>query len=1042
MLDNNGRFLIENYRKSSVFGSFLPGISGETGIPVWSFYANRGQAITSFGIENKDHSIMEFNPAHLAYQLVSTHGFRTFMRIDGKYVEAFTCDENPQNMYIAENSLEIEEVDLINGITISVTYFTLPDEPLGALVRRITIRNDRDEKRAIEIIDGMPEVVPYGVSLSDLKEMGQTVKAWMQVEDVSSGRAYYRVRASIVDSISVSKIEEGNFAFAYRKGDSRILPVIADPDIIFSYDNSLMTAIGFKDGGLKALLEVPQNMSNNIPSAFFGYSGELSKRDDDGDSFTINEMFGSSSDKLKVEKLANKYCNDEAFEKAFDIASSLTRDITSVIDTKTGNHVFDEYCKSTYLDNVLRGGFPEMLGDKVFYLYSRKHGDMERDYNYFRMAPEFFSQGNANFRDILQNRRSDVLFAPFTKDINIKTFFNLIQTDGFNPLHIKETTYSLNKDSKAALEKLIDDKTKIDALLNALEKPYTPGHLAKLLDEYGIANDAKTIKRFVEKIVENSDTGMDAEFGEGYWTDHWEYAIDLVESYLRIFPENQDKLLFDEADYTYFDTQMIVNPRYKRYEETPNGLRQYHTIEKPAGKEIKGASLMVGTRTGEVYKTTLAEKMLLLCAVKFMTLDSYGMGVEMEGGRPGWYDALNGLPGLFGSSMCETAELCRHIEFMLAVLEKHEGDVILAEEVKALFGKLHDTIPDTFEPMTTWNNFNDIKEEYRARTMMGFSGDTASSDTIWLKDTLERMLSIVKQGIARAKEYTDGVLMPSYFSFEAKDYEKRHDGIRVNHFVPTVIPTFLEGPVHDLRLEHTKAQREAIYQSVLKSGLYDAALKMYKVNVSLSDASFELGRARAFTPGWLENESIWLHMEYKYLLELIKNGMYSHFIADFKTTAIPFLDPLVYGRSTLENSSFIASSVNPNPNIHGKGFVSRLSGSTAEFIDIWQIMMFGIAPFVTDENANVFFEPKPLIPGYLLDGTKIVEAKLLGATKTTYKVNQISDYIPGEYNVSNIEVVFDDGTVLISSDGRIAGKEALLIREGKAKEINVTLLIQ
>ena len=30
--------------------------------------------------------------------------------------------------------------------------------------------------------------------------------------------------------------------------------------------------------------------------------------------------------------------------------------------------------------------------------------------------------------------------------------------------------------------------------------------------------------------------------------------------------------------------------------------------------------------------------------------------------------------------------------------------------------------------------------------------------------------------------------------------------------------------------------------------------------------------------GWLENESIWLHMEYKYLLELIRNGMYEAFL--------------------------------------------------------------------------------------------------------------------------------------------------------------------
>ena len=27
------------------------------------------------------------------------------------------------------------------------------------------------------------------------------------------------------------------------------------------------------------------------------------------------------------------------------------------------------------------------------------------------------------------------------------------------------------------------------------------------------------------------------------------------------------------------------------------------------------------------------------------------MGIEMEAGKPGWNDAMNGLPGLFGSEM-------------------------------------------------------------------------------------------------------------------------------------------------------------------------------------------------------------------------------------------------------------------------------------------------------------------------------------------------------------------------------------------------------
>ena len=78
------------------------------------------------------------------------------------------------------------------------------------------------------------------------------------------------------------------------------------------------------------------------------------------------------------------------------------------------------------MDNVLRGGYPMQLGNnKIFYVYSRKHGDLERDYNYFSMLPEFYSQGNGNFRDVNQNRRCDTFFAPFVGRKNIQEFYSL-----------------------------------------------------------------------------------------------------------------------------------------------------------------------------------------------------------------------------------------------------------------------------------------------------------------------------------------------------------------------------------------------------------------------------------------------------------------------------------------------------------------------------------------------------------------------------------------------------------------------------------------
>ena len=179
------KFLIENYGKKSTFASFLPGISGEKGIPIWCYYVNRGQCVVSFGVDNKDHSIMEFYPAHQSYQFTKTMGFRTFLKVDGTFYEPFVDDDMPHKMYIGMNELEIEETNEALGIKVNVLYYTMPNERLGGLVRTVTITNLAGAKKDVEVLDGMPALLPYGIALKDMKETAQTTKARMQVEDVN-----------------------------------------------------------------------------------------------------------------------------------------------------------------------------------------------------------------------------------------------------------------------------------------------------------------------------------------------------------------------------------------------------------------------------------------------------------------------------------------------------------------------------------------------------------------------------------------------------------------------------------------------------------------------------------------------------------------------------------------------------------------------------------------------------------------------------------------------------------------------------------------
>ncbi|WDU83829.1 hypothetical protein [Caloramator sp. Dgby_cultured_2] len=171
---------------------------------------------------------------------------------------------------------------------------------------------------------------------------------------------------------------------------------------------------------------------------------------------------------------------------------------------------------------------------------------------------------------------------------------------------------------------------------------------------------------------------------------------------------------------------------------------------------------------------------------------------------------------------------------------------------------------------------------------------------------------------------------------------------------------------------------------------------MYKVNASLNKETIEIGRARAFTPGWLENESIWLHMEYKYMLELLKSGLYKEYYDDFKNVLIPFMDASVYGRSPLENSSFIASSANVDESIHGTGFVARLSGATAEFLSMWRLMFVGKKPFKII-NGKLTLSFNPVLPEWLFDEENKVSFNFLGRCRVTY-------YNPSRKNTYEMDI--------------------------------------
>jgi len=1077
-LNENGRFIIENYNHSKPFSNFFPGVAGIWGIPMWAFYVNRGQCMASFGIESKDKAIMEFQPANKSYRQTALQGFRTFIKVKSgaktvvwepfqNHLEG-TSFKKTQTLSMSAHDLILTEVNQDLGLTAEVNYFTLPDEPYAALVRRLTIKNTGKKAYTIELIDGLPVIVPYGIKDWLNKNLARTIEAWVKVRNLKQKAPYYQLTVEVSDKPEVTHIEDGNFFFSFDSSSSGrpLLNPIVDADAVFGSAVGFSAPVAFYTNTFK--FPKRQETSNRMPAAMAHTQFVLKPKGEKG----ITSLYGYAHSQVQLDSVVRKVTQDGFIDQKAKRNQVIIDEIKNYVLTKSSSKEFDLYAGQTFLDNVLRGGLPVSLktgdGHVAFNVFSRKHGDLERDYNFFFVAPTFFSQGNGNYRDVNQNRRNDVWFNAHVRSSHLMTFLNLSQADGYNPLVVKGVSFTVH--DAAALDKLIAEyigKKDADRMKAFMKKSFTSGSLLKFIDRDLV--DMKLDSRaFLGHILEICRKEESADHGEGFWSDHWTYNLDLIESYLSVYPEDLKDLLLKNKAFHFYYNRHYVLPRKRRYILTDRGVRQYESVA--CLMDAHDGLLKTKNGEGDVYETHLACKLLCLIANKAATLDPSGIGVEMEADKPNWYDALNGLPALLGSSVSETFELKRLAVFLINALDQigmaEDTSLALFEELANFITGLTHLLSLESDPVIYWQKSNDVKEHYREYIRRGITGVEAKLSIAEIKHFLHLVIERTDKGTRAAKNPKG--FMGTYFYHDVVKYTSVEDAGETAHqfvhpvvFKKHVLPPFLEGYVHALRVESNPARARKIYEEVRGSDLFDAKLKMYKVNASLSGESEEIGRARIFPRGWLENESIWLHMEYKYLLELIRGGLYEEFYNDFKTVLVPYLKPECYGRSILENSSFLVSSAHEDKNLHGQGFVARLSGSTAEFVHIWLLMNVGRRPFSLNSKGDLVFTLNPALPGWLF--TKVKTAfdyyglngqlttaempkncyafNLFGSTLVVYHNPSRHDtFGADQFSIDSIRLTYPETTeeVVINSKS-VSGDYARDIRDRKVARIDVFL---
>ena len=962
---------------------------------------------------------MEFQTANKAYEIASNLGFRTFVQLENQ--EGVYEPFSPKNtnyegsgnsgpvrdMIIGMNDVQVTEKNEEMGLQTDVFYFTLPGMDFATLVRNVTFTNTGSEFMTLSALDGPATFEPNGVDDWHLKNMGRTLEAWFSVynmEESGNTLPFAKLTASIADTAIATNIVQGNWAMSFLGGEQ--LPFVVDPSVVFGQDTALNEAQELKSKSIREVIEGPQVTVSKTPCML---SGARRIELNPGESATITTMYGVADN---FDEFQNRIIPTLSVPKFVDEkqkeAEMLTDRLTAQVRTKSGSKAFDLYAQQIMLDNLLRGGYPELLGadsdPKIFHTFSRIHGDLERDYNYFLIASTYFSVGPGNFRDVNQNRRCDGLQQPKVGSFNIEMFLSFVQADGYNPLTVESVQYYFPDHANNTLVNMLTQAVGAEGatiLASALSKPFRPGDVFAVLKKHDITPTI-TSRDFVNFLVSQAESIPVATFAQnGFWADHWTYTQDLVDTYLAVFPDKEEELLFDSAPIPYYMSPAVMLPRSKRYVLGDNGPRQYNFIytsqeRQNLMKENKVGSTWMRTPSGEVFTSSIFTKLIVLAATKFMLIDPEGMALEMEGGKPGWNDAMNGLCAMFGSGMPEMYELLRLLTYIKKTLGTYTSRTIeLPVEVDVLFSAFADAL-DAYgdgsadgADFAFWDKIATARDDYRNATSVYFSGMISTHTTAEMLAIIEPMEAKIRAGTTKAVEWYGG-LSPTYFIYDAKDFEVHSETdefsrpyVSVLSFEAKAVPVFLEGPVRQMKTLESYDERVAVYEMVRSSSLYDRVLKMYKISGSLEGMSTEIGRMTAFSPGWLENESVWLHMSYKWYLELIRGGLYEQFWEELKTGLVAFMDPAVYGRSPLECASFIASSDHPDTSIHGQGYLPRLSGSTAEYLSMWNTMMSGRFPFVASKDG-LQLTLKPALPSWLFDNDNKISFTFLGSVNVTY----------------------------------------------------------
>lgn len=680
-------YKISNYDKMSPFLICIVSASDH-----WMYISSKG-GLTA-GRRNPDNALFPYLNDDQLHDVNEKTGSKTILKITDKektflwepfsdfYSGVYSIT---RNLYKNFSSTEIIFEEINHDLKIRFQYSWTCSDKYG-FVKNSRIFNESKRAREIELLDGIQNLLPSGVSQKLQNEYSTLVDGYKKNELISK----YGIGIFSLSSIPSDRAQpaESLKATTVWSTGIKVQKYLLSSNQLSNFRQNILIEQEYKINGMRAsyfilsktklkpksfvdwiiVAELNQNAGNIIElinNIKYQNAFELVKKDvkvskqmlikivaqADGLQLTGNKLNTARHfSNVLFNVMRGGIFNDSYYVEKDDFISFIKKANPFVFEAHKEfiNNLRDNFTISELKADVSKLNDPHFTKLAYEYLpltFSRRHGDPSRPWNLFSIDIKDSNNHKVlnyqgNWRDIFQNWEALALSYPEFLESMITKFLNTSTADGYNPYRIFRDGFDWE-----------------------IQEPHNPW-----------ANI-------------------------GYWGDHQIiYLLKLLELAKEFNPNSLEKLLsfeiFSFANVPY---------RIKKYQEILKDPRNTIEFDYELDELLKYNEKLYGSdakflkkKDYTLVQVSMIEKLLLTLLIKMSNFIPGG-GIWMNTQRPEWNDAKNALVG-YGISMVTLFYLRRYVLFLKKLLsETSHKEFKFLIEIANLFQNISTTLLELIE---------------------------------------------------------------------------------------------------------------------------------------------------------------------------------------------------------------------------------------------------------------------------------------------------------------------------------------------------------